>query len=363
MRATGAKPVRPGKSALAALAAILTALGGTEAAAQVAFGGPVPGPLEFAALELRSAEGFSGGLELLAVLSDGSKLAVFSADGLPWTRVVEARFFAPELIVGLELRDAETGAALHGATGADRSGEAPEARAARARLRALPFPIRGPAGGTPPALHRFEGMDAARAARFATARLFLRQPRRQAVIALAAWTFAAALAAGIVTGSGPGGDRARGGRGDGSVPGGDRAENGDRAGREPRAMDSPRRRAIAVALALACLAVTALAAFLAAPEPLAWSLELPGEGEAASFEARLGETAPGGDGRSLAWTTDGSGKLAFLSFHAPGGEGIPITARPGELYRFSSPPRVTLGPDGVYRLSAERFLMAWSFRP
>lgn len=339
MKTRGSRPVRARAAGI--LAALLVPLGGT-AAAQVAFGGPVPGPLEFAALELRSNEGFVGDLVLLAVLSDGSTVPVFAAEGLSWTRSVEARFFAPELIVGLELRDAASGAPLHAAARVERPADPAGLRAIRARLRALPFPIRGPAGGTPPARTRFEGMDAARSARFATARLFLRPKRRAAGIALASWTLLAALASGL----GLGGDEFRRGR------------ETDAA---PRTAGATWYRALPAALALACAAAAAWAALLAAPEPLAWSLELPGTDGAMTFEARLEDESLRGGGRKLAWRVEEAGALAFLAFHAPGGEGLPLTAEPGGVYRFSSPPLVTLGADGIYRLSAERFLMAWSF--
>ncbi len=349
MRAAGTMPGRASARALAA--ALAFALGGTEASAQAAFGGPVPGPLEFAALELRSREGFDGDLELLALLSDGSEVTAFAASGLSWTRSVEARFFAPELIVGLELRDPESGATLHAAARAERPDDNPALRSDRALLRALPFPIRGPAGGTPPELQRFEGMDAARAARFATARLFLRPKRLAAAAALAAWTLLAAIAAGLAAAR-------EGGRAGGPTEGETGAtEAGDASTSGARRRGTAR--LAALALVTACAAAAIGAALLAAPEPMAWSLELPGEGEAASFEARLEDSAIRGGGRNLAWTADATGRLAYLAFHAPGGEGIPVASEPGELYRFSSPPRVTLEADGVYRLSAERFLMAW----
>jgi hypothetical protein len=126
-----------------------------------------------------------------------------------------------------------------------------------------------------------------------------------------------------------------------------------------RARGAATRRAGGVAaLALACATAAALSAFLAAPEALTWTLELPRDRDA-GFDAALRVGKMAGGGRGLSWTVGEPGRLAFLAFHAPGGEGLALGAGTGGLYRFSGHPLVRLGADGIYRLEAERFLMAW----
>lgn len=305
-------------------AAALLALACAPAFAQAAIDAPVGLPWSFREARLSCPAGFSGRLALYAVDEDGRRRLAFRAEPrLAYS--LAAPYYDDGATVALELE--ATDGLGHPVSAAAYPARKPAVSQAEA-LASLPFSYR------PPAILRGQlsvsvvipRNDAEAAARACNELLFRAAANPVSGMLLVAWTLALALGW---------------------------AALGDRTKRKG-----------GLAL-LGALALGAAAAMVALNPPSADVFEL---GDALSGGPVTELPAPAGPpGVSLSTYSSTGGKdpragsLSYLGVRSPDTALVPLEQFSGYAgIRFSYPPAVVLGPDGVARLGTGPYLAAWA---
>ena len=277
-------------------------------------------PYGICAGTLRSAEGFSGKVEVRGRLYDGREVPLFRAELPGWTTSLDFRFIPDERVRTLFLAGHEYERELPAATGS----EAEEA--GRLLLGSLAPPFRSWAPGKLPGSVRFLARDPGDAGSRA-ARLFGRPGNPRAGWALCAY---AAAVLGLLR----------------------------FAGRMGRAL----RPALLALSAAACLG----AAFLGLPGAVLFRLPLPDS--RGPYDLALRPETARYPGYALVSFREDPGmnsgiesSLAILGARTPPGHSLPLSVFPGNIrLRFLEPPLVVTGTGGGFALRFEGFALGWA---
>lgn len=288
------------------------------------------GPYRMNTARVLADESLTGDLELSGRLWDGRDVPLFRTRLAAETRTEELVFYLDEDIRALECRAGERRATvdlagLDGRLG----GIAPEEAALRNRMRAMDPPIHLMPRGEAPERFTLPGTDLVMAGFQASTTLFGFEVPRRSLWPLAGFAGLALAAAAL-------------------------------AARRPRAGR--------LLLSAGALLAAGAALWLAEPRPTLFSVSfqgaVPGARVAGSLQREV-EARPGylrvawrgGEGGSRETGLD---HVDLVGFWTPAGQGIPLgdVVPAGALLRFSSPPLVTRGEEGM-DLSAPDFVTGW----
>jgi len=300
--------------------------------------------------------GISGSATLFGTSVDGTRFKLFEST-IGFAESLTVTYYAwPELVsVSFEGTDGE-GADLSASVRFLKSGSGVNAEDGTwgdreaGSLDALEFPFRLQTFGTPPGaipVAEFAGDGPKRAARIAVARLFVTGRRAASIIALALWTTAVFVAAGLRHREQAGAARGQAGNGF-------------------------RRKALKFSM-LVCLvsAITATAFMLGSAPAELFAAAVPARSGAASGEAGtesvllVRQSIDHGSYRGISWNPQGEEKswtdgLRFIGIRSPHTASVPISAFDAyRRLRFKNPPLVITGPDGRTMLAPAPFMMAW----
>lgn len=300
---------------------------------------------------LSCASGFSGDLRLYGVGIDDKRTLLYRSEP-NLTRSIEASFHDDGSMGRLELEGVDGyGRKLYA------SADLPERRImdpSASILSGLAFSYRPVAFGSPPSEANLEGGDAEMLARQANGRFFLPGRNWIALGILAAWSLSGILLAAYSSRKKTGNGEASGVDDKGS--GKDDKDHGFRR-------HFNRRMATLVGMAL----MTALAISACFPQKADLFIivdALPG----GNFS--LAHRQPESTYHSYVWqaanpAATNNPRLGFdyLAVRSPGGAAVPLSALAAYTsLRFSQPPVVFAGNDGIERLDGTPFLSAWGER-